>query len=396
VTARRKRGEGSITKRDDGRYQVRIDLGRDELGRRRRRYRYADTPDEAVVLLQRMQREKRRLRQATGSGDLPRTFGMWLDTWLEMVKANREPLTYRRYESVVRVHVRPALGRLGWDALTPLAIQRFLDAKRRAGLSANSVRAIWTVVTAALTKAERLGGPANIASSRVIDVPPAESAAENILTLAEARAFLASIRDDRLYALYLMAVVLGQRESSLLGLRWEDITEDYARVRLPMRLIRFEGAWQLRPVRLSRTKRAPKSLPLPAPVAAALREHRERQEREREIAGSDWTVMEHDRRAVELVFTTPLGAPLYGQYVAWRFQQRLAEGGLEKRRFHDLRHSAASVMLALKIPLKVVSEVLAHAGIQITSDLYGHLEDDFLREQLAILDAAWGDQGVAG
>jgi integrase len=77
-----------------------------------------------------------------------------------------------------------------------------------------------------------------------------------------------------------------------------------------------------------------------------------------------------------------------------RFQRRLQEAGLDRRRFHDLCHSAASVMLALGIPLKVVSEVLAHSGIQITADLYGHLEDDVLREQLAILDAAWATDDV--
>jgi integrase len=193
--------------------------------------------------------------------------------------------------------------------------------------------------------------------------------------------------------LYLTAVVLGQRQSSLLGLRWQDVDEANGRLRLPMRLIRFEGAWQLRPSR-TRTKKTARSLPLPAPVAAALREHRARQQREREAAGSEWSVMEHDGREVGLVFTSPIGRPLHGRDVTERFQKRLEEAGLDRLRFHDLRHSAASVMIALKIPLKVVSEVLAHSGIQITADLYGHLEDDVLRQQLAILDAAWADDGV--
>jgi integrase len=163
-----------------------------------------------------------------------------------------------------------------------------------------------------------------------------------------------------------------------------------------MKLVRAGGAWQLRPVRRSRPKKAPRTLPLPAPVAAALRGHLTRRQAEREAAGSAWTVMEHDGHEVGLVFTNPIGRPLHGQYVTVRFQRLLKEAGLDRRRFHDLRHSAASVMLALKIPLKVVSEVLAHSGIQITADLYGHLQDDGLRDQLAVLDAAWGDDEAPG
>lgn len=392
---RRQPGEGSITKRADGRYQVRVDLGKDELGKRRREYGYTDTPDEAVKLLKRMTSARDRKRRVARQSILPRRYGDWLDMWLEMVKTSREPLTYVRYESIVRNHVKPALGHLALQDVGPLAIQHFLDAKRRT-LRPNTVRALWTVITASLTRAERLGGPTNVATSRVVEIPPPDYAPENILTLDEARAFLASIRTDRLYALYLSAVVLGQRESSLLGLRWPDITEDYSRIRLPMRLIRYEQAWQLRAVARSRTKKAPRSLPLPIPVAEALREHRVRQEREREMAGPDWVAMEHAGRPVELVFTSPLGAPVHGRGMARRFQRHLERAGLDKRRFHDLRHSAASVMLALKIPLETVSEVLAHAGIQITSDLYGHLKDEVLREQLAVLDAAWGEGGVAG
>lgn len=391
MTRRRLPGEGSITKRADGRFMVRVDLGRDALGKRQRAYGYANTEDEAVRLLKRMQRKGARQRRVGPADKLPRTFGAWLDMWLEMVKTSREPLTYVRYESVVRNHVKPGLGHIPLEEMGPLAVQRFLDAKLRK-LKPNTVRTLWTVITAALTRAEQLGGPVNVASSRIVDIPPPDYAPENILTLDEAHAFLASIRQDRLYALYLAAVVLGQRESSLLGLRWSDIAEDYSHVRLPMRLIRYESAWQLRPVARSRTKKAPRSLPLPAPVAEALREHRARQQRERELAGTQWTWMEHGGRPVELVFTMQTGRPVHGRGLAERFQHHLERAGLDKRRFHDLRHSAASVMLALGIPLEVVSEVLAHAGIQITSDLYNHLKDDVLREKLAVLDAAWGER----
>lgn len=396
MTRRRVHGEGSITKRADGRYQVRIDLGRDALGKRQRMYRYADTPEEAARLLRRLARDKEDKRIALSKSGLPRTFGAWLDMWLEMVKTSREPKTYERYESIVRIHVAPALGHIALDDMHPFTVQRFLDAKLQAGVKANTVRVMWAVITGALTRAERLGGPANVATRRSIEVPGAEAAPENILTLAEARAFLATIHSDRLYALWMTALVLGQRKSSLLALRWADIDEGYTRMKLPMKLIRYEHGWQLRPVSASRTKKAPRSLPIPAPLAVALREHRALQQREREAAGSEWYALEYEGREVELVFTGKTGRPLFGQHVITKFQALLMEAGLDKRRFHDLRHSAASVMLALGIPLKTVSEVLAHCGIQITADLYGHLEDDLLREQLRVLDTAWAEEGAKG
>ena len=385
---RRKRGEGSITRRADGRYMVRVPLDRDALGKRQRLTDYADTDQEALRVLARLQRE--RYRREVDAVSLPKLFGPTVDMFLEHVKLHREPNTYRIYESVARLHVKPALGHHARARMTSLMVQQVIDAKLKAGYKPNTVRSMWTLVTAVLSWAQRHGGEGNVASSRVVEVPAPESATENIMDLAEARGFLAAIEGDRLYALFLAAVALGQREGSLLGLTWPDIAEDYGRIRLPRRLVRVEGAWQLRPTTRSRTKKSPRSLPLPVPVAEALREHRVRQAIEREQAGPDWSRMEHNGREVELVFTMPHGQPMWASTVAYRFERCLEKAGLRRRRFHDLRHSAASIMLALRIPLEVVSEVLAHAGIQITADLYNHLKDDGLREQLAILDAAWG------
>lgn len=390
MTRRRGPGEGSITPRSDGRWQVRIDLGKHPgTGRRQRLYRYADSQRDAVALLRKLNREKEAGKLGPGGRDVPQTLGAWLDIWLESVKANREPLTYERYEGVTRIHLRPALGHKRLTQLAPLDVQRMLDAKR-ADFAPNTVRLISIVLEAALSRAERMGlVPRNVASGRVIERPASTRAPENVLSLEEALTFLDGIRQDRLYALYLTAAVLGQRQSSLLGLRWQDVAADFSTARWPLRLIRTRGEWQLRSTQGSRSKRAPRSLPLPAPVAAALRQHRALQQREREIARSGWYVLELDGREVDLVFTMPDGRPIYGSTATEKFQARLAEAGLEKRRFHDLRHSAASIMIALHVPLKVVSEVLAHTGIQITADLYGHLEDDVLREQLRVLDTAW-------
>lgn len=390
MTRRRGPGEGSITPRKDGRHQVRIDLGRDPVtGRRVRLYRYAPDHRAAVVLLRQLQRDKEQGKLGPGSQDAPQTLNGWLDVWLESVRTNREPLTYERYDSICRTHIRPALGHKRLGQITPLDVQRLLDAKR-AVRATNTVRIISIVLESALSRAERMGlVPRNVASARVIERPSPERAPENILTLEEAKAFLDGIQGDRLHALYLAAAVLGQRQSSLLGLRWQDIEPDFSAARWPLRLIRVRGGWMMRSVERSRSKRAPRSLPLPAPVAAALRARQAGQQLERQVARSQWFVLELGGREVDLVFTQPDGRPLYGSWATEQFQRRLAEAGLARRRFHDLRHSAASIMIALGVPLKVISEVLGHTGIQITSDLYGHLEAGVLRDQLRVLDTAW-------
>lgn len=396
MTRRRGPGEGSITPRKDGRYQVRIDLGRDPgTGQRRRLYRYAATEREAVLLKAQLLRDKAQGKLGPDGRDLPQTLDGWLDLWLESVKANREPLTHDRYRSICLHHLRPALGHKRLTQLTPLDVQRLLDAKR-ATHAPNTVRIISIVLEAALSRAERMGlVPRNVASGRIVDRPAAQWAPARVLTLQEARTFLEGIRHDRLYVLYLTAAALGQRQSSLLGLRWQDVDLEARVARWPLRLIRLPGTWQLRSVEQSRSKRAPRRLPLPSPIVAALREQRANQERERELAASGWYALEVDGKEVDLVFRMPDGRPCYGGWITEQFQRRLDEAGIDRLRFHDLRHSAASIMIALHIPLKVVSEVLAHAGIQITADLYGHLEDDVLRDQLRVLDAAWGDKGAA-
>lgn len=388
---RRTPGEGSITKRQDGRYQVRIDLGRNELGKRQRRYGYADTPEEARKLLRRFQLEKDRGIRAGRDARPPRTLGLWMTEWLEHVEQAREPGTHERYEVIVRVHLRPAFGHLRPSQFEPVLLERFLDRKLRDGYSVAYVRLMMWTLSGLLRRAEKLFGWRNFVGIDTLDIPSVAPIEEMDLSLEEAKAFLQTIKGDRLYALYLMAMVLGQRQGTMLGLRWADVAEDYSRVRLPMRLIRVKGEWQLRSHRQSRTKKAPRTLPLPAPLADALREHRARQERERDVAGSRWVEMEHEGREVRLVFTSVTGGPLNGTSVTRWFQAHLKQAGLERRRFHDLRSSAATIMSALGIPIEIISQVLAHSGLQMTQS-YVHLGDERLRKELAVLDGAWGEE----
>lgn len=391
---RRGAGEGSISQRKDGRWQARIDLGVDALGRRRRKYLYGASKPEVVRKLRAALRG-REAGQLAGGDQQGRTVRAWLEHWLETVHATREPNTYAAYRRAVHVHLAPAegppgLGRIRLDRLEPAQIERFLLAKQRAGLAPSHIHLLRAVLSSALRRAQRQGLVGrNAAAAGLVELPTIDRGEHQVLSLEQARAFLARIKGDRLYALFLTALMLGQRRSEILGLRWRDVDFEGERLRMIYKLARVDGVWQLR---RPKTVGSRHTLPMLPPLAAALREHRVQQQWEREVAGSSWWMMEHHGQPVELVFTSERGAPLRGDYVRERFQRELVAAGLPRLRFHDTRHSAASIMLALGVPLKTVSLVLGHANYRITSDVYGHLEDDVVREQLAGLGAAWADE----
>jgi integrase len=185
------------------------------------------------------------------------------------------------------------------------------------------------------------------------------------LTAAQCRRLLAGVRGDRLEALYVVALATGMRQGELLALRWADV--DLAAGRLAVRgtLQRDQGGgWA---VREPKTHRSRRQVAL-APVAvAALRAHRDRQDAERRTVGSRW----EDN---DLVFANRVGRPLSAQNLVQRhFHPLLARLSLPRVRFHDLRHTAATLLLAEGVHPKIVSELLGHKEVDVTLNLYSHV-----------------------
>ena len=185
------------------------------------------------------------------------------------------------------------------------------------------------------------------------------------------------IRGDRLEALYSVATALGLRQGEALGLRWQDVDLDERRLRVRVQLQRVDGT--LQPVELKTTK-SRSTVDLPNVVVDALRGHRVRQLEDRLRAGDLW----HES---DLVFTTSVGTPLDRHNVTRYFQRILKGLEMKPKRFHDLRHTTASLLLAQGVPLHEVSAIVGHSGIQITSDIYGHLYEQRRREIADGMDA---------
>ena len=143
-------------------------------------------------------------------------------------------------------------------------------------------------------------------------------------------------------------------------------------------LQRIDGKYQYLPPKTTKSRR---TIPLPAVVIQALRRHRTHQLEERLRLGQKWD--DHG-----LVFTGELGQPLYGPNVTRRFQGILEAAGLPHMRFHDLRHSCASLLLAQGVPLSTIQEVLGHSSYAFTRDVYAHLSEELKRDAASAMDLA--------
>jgi integrase len=302
------------------------------------------------------------------------TVASFLDRWVEELPGRVAPSTASDYADTVRLHLKPGLGSKPLTKLSVSEVNALWSVKREAGYSPNSIRIMRTVLRAALRQAEREGllvrNVAGLSDPPRVGPPEGRS-----LTVPEAKRLLAAARGDRLEALYALALTLGLRRGEALGLLWTDIDtaggtihvrHQLRRERLPESEPTSSGRHTRLVLRDLKTKRSRRTLHLTPALRELLRTHRARQLREQLSAEQEWTDS-------GLVFTTPAGTPIDPDNFARYFHRICKKAELGHWTPHELRHSTASIMLAQGTPLWVVSEVLGHASVVITKDVYGHL-----------------------
>jgi integrase len=219
-----------------------------------------------------------------------------------------------------------------------------------AGLSARTVQYLRAVLRRALGQALKLNLVArNVAT--LVDPPRYQRPKVKLLSPDDIRVFLNSLKGNRLEALFVVTVALGLREGEVLGLRWQDLDLTAGVLRVSFALQRIDGKLQLVEPKTGRSRR---TLSMPGVVCAALRDHRVRQLEDWMLAGERW-------RESGLVFTTSKGTPLGARNVIRKFHALLKKAGFPRHRFHDLRHSCASLLLAQHVPARVVIDVLGTA-----------------------------------
>jgi integrase len=360
-----------------------LDLGwRD--GKRIRRWVSAPTEREVIAKLGELREAQRRgLNLATR----PRTFGNWLDEWLEMKqRQGTRATTLRGYRWLIREHIRPALGTKRLEKLSPTDVRHLIEAKSASGLSAQSVRLMHALIRNVLADAEREELVyRNVA--RLVRPPSVTRDEVRVLTVDEARHLVAMVSGDRLEALWLCALTLGLRKGELLGLRWADIDFTTAVLSVRQALQRVDGRLELVEPKTALSRR---TVPVPAATMAALRIRREQQERDEQAAGPSWA-------GSGLVFTTMAGRPLDPRNVSRSWYSLRDRAGLGPVRFHDLRHSCASFLIAAGTSPRTVMKTLGHSQISLTMNTYAHVLPEVER---AAVDAAaqviFGAQPDAG
>ena len=418
MPTRRGRGDGGITKRSDGRWMAQADLGwRD--GKRRRKTIYGRTKREVQdKLRETLQRFER------GLSPLPEkeTVRGYLGRWLQVKKGHLRSRTYMSYEQAVRLHLLPGLGHVRLAKLSPQDVATWFRVHADEGTGPRSIQYARTVLRAALNQALRWELVSRNAAA-LTDPPRHRPREIQPLTSEQARALLRAVVGHRLEALITVALGLGLRRGEALALRWDAVdleagvlsvrhtldwkagdpvvrrslaaecdrllarlnaTTDSA-TRRGLQALLAETRQKLNAVRGSvqfsepKTARSRRTITLPDVVATALRKHRSRQLEERLTAGSRW-------RESGLVFTTPIGTPIGTHSLHRTFKAILRGAGLPDIRYHDLRHTAATLLLAQGVDPRTIMETLGHSQIGLTLNTYAHVVPALQRKAAAKMD----------
>ncbi len=368
MTTRRSPGEGSVYQRIDGRWEASLSVGYSSEGKRRRRKVVAGSKREVSARLAKLKSEI----EGLVVDDARMTVAEWLHRWLtEEATTAVRPRTLLVYEVIIRCHLDPVLGHIPLQKLTPPEVKAYLSQKIAAGLAAQTVRSQHAVLRRALEIAFRYGYVArNVA--RLVSAPRVERAEIHPLDKDETRRFLDAVQGHRLEALFVLAASTGMREGEVLGLTWACVDLDGGFVRVEKTLARYGLGYHLDPPKTRQSRRA---IAIPAAVADALRAHRATRQAYQFTLESAWIGNDWD-----LVFTNEVGTPLSASTLQQIFKRLLASTGIREVRFHDLRHGAATFLLAQGVAMKVVQEMLGHAQMSMTADLYSHVVPELRRD----------------
>lgn len=353
-------------------------MGRVTTGLGQRRSVYGHTRAEA---LGKMREEIRRAELGLPSPDARTTVATFLREWLDgPAKVKLKPSTHRSYESYVEKHLIPALGHHRLTKLRPEHIDVFLARKqstprKEGGLSGRSCFYMRSILRSALSWALKRGRVArNVAA--LSDAPRFTRKEIRPLTPQQARELVAICHGEPLGALFVLALDTGLRQGEALGLRWQDVDLDNRELHVVQTLQRIEREARFDEPKSNTSRR---TVAFTSLTRDMLKTHRVREKSARLKAGPQW-------QESGLVFTSEIGRPLVGSTVTHQFQRLLAENGLPRQRFHDLRHASASFLLAQGVPIKAISERLGHSQITLTLSTYAHLADEIQRDAATRMD----------
>ena len=352
---RRGRGEGSIYQRSDGTWCATFSVGYSATGGRRRKTVFGDTKQEVqdkltqdrAATLEGLFVEPNKLRVAA-----------FLDRWLEDgAKPTVRATTYISYQGVVNNHIKSRIGGLMLSKLTPVHVQAMYADMDREGASPRLRQLTHAVLRRALKMAVKWG----LVIRNVCDaVDPPRVAKREIATLSaeQVQVLLTAAKDERLFALFVLAIGTGMRMGEMFALHWKNVDLKRATLNVCQTLIELKGKLSLGEPKTAKSRRR---IDLPLYAVAALKAH------QKKMAGEGFG-------EVPWVFCNTTGGPLRrSHFHAYVFHPLLEAASLPHMRFHDLRHTSATLLLAAGVHPKIVQERLGHSQIAITLDIYSHV-----------------------
>lgn len=370
MAKRRANGEGNIRKRSDGRWEGRYTAGRNpETGK----------PVYKNVLGKTQAEVKAKLKAAIESSadiDVMKaeqyTTGQWMDVWFEnCAKIKARPSSHQTYRGYIDNHIKPNIGDIPLGKLSSLHLQKLykkllaggrverIEAKSQPkGLSAKTVRNINQVISSAMDFAK----DQKLISSNPTDgcaLPKLEHKEMKTLPVEQLTSFLREDKESGVFELYYIELATGLRRDELLGLKWEDIDLAQDSLRVQRQIARINGEVIEGPLK---TKNAYRTLPLSADAVGVLQEQRKK-------GGSS-----------PYVFPSPTGGPISPDSVLHMLHRVLKRAGLSKVRFHDLRHTFATLALQNGVDIKTVSGMLGHYSAGFTLDTYTHVTTSAKKE----------------
>ena len=376
----RSNGEGSVYRRQDGRWTGAAYVLTPE-GTRKRKAVYGKTRKEAYDKLAALQ-EKSRAGIAATPGRL--TVKAFLETWMRDVQEARlSPATLQTYEGYIRNHLVPVLGAKHLGQLTAADVRAFLAIKAREGKSPATVKQMHAILRSALQHAMREDlVPRNVAKLVVVPTPPKQDVEP--LTPDEARTLLKTAQGTTWEALWTLYVGLGLRRGEALGLRWGDIDINNGYLNVVQSLQRSRGELRLKSPKTDTSRRR---VVLPGFCIDALIRHRTS---EREKLASLGLPIDQ----ATLAFTSQAGTAIEPRNVNRAFEALLKKAELRRVKLHDLRHTCASLLLAEGVAPRVVMELLGHSAIAVTMNTYSHVIPALQDESAKRMDALFGAENT--
>ena len=298
-----------------------------------------------------------------------------LRNWLEgYVKTSCSPRTFDGYQSIVERHLIPTLGQVQLKHLHPQTIQAYYG-KACEHLSARTVHHQHRALSQAMKYAVRQGylgrNPCDL-----VDAPRSRKKAMRTLTPGEVGLLFDATKDSPFYPVIYTAVSTGLRQAELLGLRWRDLDLDMLSISVAQVLCKRRGRCEFKEPKTEHSRRRVNMTPK---LAVYLREYRAEREGLYHALGKSLSLD-------DLVFASVEGKPLDPSVLTHAFHRMAGRIGLQGVRFHDLRHTFASLMLLRGAKPKVISEALGHSSVGFTMDVYSHIIDGMQQDAMALLD----------